>query len=87
MLPPYSPPTKLKDMMTRTPKLHLDMPFGEALERYAGTKASELYANIDAAKQKKPPGGSKKRPSGKKKSKDVLSFGERKAHLRNKGHA
>jgi hypothetical protein len=45
-------------------KLHLDMPFGEALERFVGTKPAEMHANIRKAKKKKPPGGKKHKPSG-----------------------
>jgi hypothetical protein len=43
-------------------KMHLDMPFGEALERFAGTSIKETQANIRRAKSKKPPGD--KTPSG-----------------------
>jgi hypothetical protein len=46
-------------------KMKLDMPFSEALERYAGTSPKEMHANIKRAKKKKPPGG-KKAPSGDK---------------------
>jgi hypothetical protein len=45
-------------------KMKLDMPFAEALERYAGTDPKEMHANIAKAKQKKPPGG-KHQPPGK----------------------
>jgi hypothetical protein len=45
-------------------KLHLDMSFGEAVERFAGVKPSEMHANIRKAKKKKPPGGKKDKPSG-----------------------
>jgi hypothetical protein len=45
-------------------KLHLDMPFGEALERFVGTKPAEMHANIRKAKKKKPPGGKRQRPPG-----------------------
>lgn len=38
-------------------KLHLDMPFGEALERFVGTDPKQMHANIKRAKKKKPPGG------------------------------
>lgn len=44
-------------------KLHLDMPFGEALERFAFTNPKEMHVNIKRAKKKKPPGGKKKAPS------------------------
>jgi hypothetical protein len=45
-------------------KMKLDMPFGEALERFAGVKPAEMHANIAKAKNKKPPGGKKAKPSG-----------------------
>lgn len=50
-------------MKKKTPKkyedkLFIDMPFDEALERFAGVKPAEMHANIDKAKKKKkPPGG------------------------------
>lgn len=46
-------------------KLFLDMPFDEALGRFAKVKPEEMHDNIAKAKKKKPPGGrKKKRPSG-----------------------
>ena len=50
-------------MMARPPKevLILDMPFGEALERYAGVKPKELFANIKKSKKKKRPGRKKRK--------------------------
>jgi hypothetical protein len=45
------------------PKLKLDMPFGEALERYAQTKSKEVERSIERSKQKKaagPPNRKKK---------------------------
>jgi hypothetical protein len=44
-------------------RLRLDMPFGEALERFASTDPKEMHANIKRAKKKKPPGGRKAKPS------------------------
>jgi hypothetical protein len=38
------------------PPLHLDMDFGEALERFARTKPAEVAESIERSKQKKPPG-------------------------------
>lgn len=38
------------------PPLHLDMDFGEALERFARTKPKEVAESIDRSKRKKPPG-------------------------------
>jgi hypothetical protein len=43
-------------------KLFLAMPFGEALERFAGANPKEMHANIAKAKKKKPPGGKKRKP-------------------------
>jgi hypothetical protein len=45
-------------------KMHLDMPFTDALRRFAGTDPKEMHANIATAKQKKPPGGVKHKPPG-----------------------
>jgi hypothetical protein len=44
------------------PPLHLDMDFGEALERFARTNPSEVAESVERSKQKKPPG--KKAPDG-----------------------
>jgi hypothetical protein len=44
-------------------KMKLDMPFSEALQRFAGVDPKEMQANIKRAKSKKPPGG-KKAPPG-----------------------
>ena len=44
-------------------KMKLDIPFGEALEQFAGTNPKEMHANIERAKKKKPPGGKKRKPS------------------------
>ena len=38
------------------PPLHLDMDFGEALERFARSKPEEVTESIERSKQKKPPG-------------------------------
>lgn len=43
-------------------KLFLDIPFGEALERFAGTKPREVAAGIAKSKKAKPPGGNLKPP-------------------------
>jgi hypothetical protein len=45
-------------------KLHIDMGFSEAVERFVGTKPSEMHSNIRKAKKRKPPGGKKHVPSG-----------------------
>ncbi len=44
------------------PRLVLDMDFGEALERFARTKPSEVAESIARPKRKKPPGDA--RPPG-----------------------
>ena len=44
-------------------KLHIGMPFDEALERFVGVKPDELHANIAKSKKKRPPGGKKRKPS------------------------
>jgi len=46
------------------PPLHLDLEFGEALERLARTKPSEVAESIERSKQRKPPGGEP--PGGEK---------------------
>lgn len=62
-------------------KLHLDMGFAEAMERFAGVKPSEMHANIRKAKKKKPPGGKKNAPSGDAVGQNVVRLRDRrKAH-------
>ena len=74
-------------MMARPPKevLGLEMPFGEALERFIGVNPKEMHANIAKDKRKKPPGGKKAKPGGKVKSKNVISLKDRKTSLRRRG--
>jgi len=45
------------------PKLGLDMPFAEALERFVLTDPKEVERSIAKSKNKKPPGS---KPSGNK---------------------
>jgi hypothetical protein len=45
-------------------KLFIDMPLGEALERFIGVDPKELQANIDKSKKRKPPGSGRKEPPG-----------------------
>lgn len=67
-------------------KLHLDVPFDEALERFAGTDAREIDASIKRAKKTKPPGGKKAKPSGGKAvEKNVVSLRQRRVRKRNTG--
>lgn len=59
-------------------KLHLDMGFAEAMERFAGVKPAEMQANIRKAKKKKPPGGKKRNaPSGDASGHNVVRLGDR----------
>jgi hypothetical protein len=64
-------------------KMKLEMPFAEALERYAGTDPKEMHANIKRAKQKKPPG--EKPSGGKDDDKNVVSLRDRRIRKRNYG--
>ena len=43
-------------------KLFIDMNFGEALERFAGTKPKEVAVSIAKSKKAKPPGGKLRKP-------------------------
>jgi hypothetical protein len=45
-------------------KMSLEMPFGEALERFIGTDPAEVAANITKSKQAKPE-AERKRPASK----------------------
>jgi hypothetical protein len=54
--------------------LKIDMPFGEALERFIGVNPKEMDASIKASKKKKPPGGRKKKPPGGKPEGEVVSL-------------
>jgi len=70
-------------MTARPPKevLGLDMPFGEAMERFIGVDPKEMHANIAKSKKKKPPGGKKPPPGSKEKAKNVISLKARKTAL------
>ena len=79
-------------MTARPPKdvfLGLDMPFGEAMERFIAVSPKDLEANIAKDKGKKPPGTKKKaKASGAKaKSKNIISLKDRKTSLRRRGLA
>jgi hypothetical protein len=50
---------------TLEPKLGLDIPFEEALDRFLHTKPSEVEASIEKSKQKKPRTVKKKKPGSK----------------------
>ncbi len=65
-------------------RLHLDMPFDEALERFVGVDPAEVRGNIKRSKKKKPPGG--KRPSGgSSQAENVVSLKVRRIRKRNTG--
>lgn len=66
------------------PMLKLDMPFGEALERFVQTKPKEVEASIARSKRKKPPGG-KKPSGGSSQSESVVSLRKRRMRKRNEG--
>jgi hypothetical protein len=54
---------KKRDTGPYEAKMHLDMPFYEALERFSGVDPKEMRANIERAKKRKPP-GNKPSPGG-----------------------
>ncbi len=79
-------------MTARPPRetLGLDMPFGEAMERFIGVDPKEMHANVARSKKKKPPSGKKKKakpPGAKVKAKNVLDLRERRMSLRRRGLA
>ena len=60
-------------------KMKLDMPFGEALERFIGVEPNEMHANVKKAKKKRPPGGKKLKPPGDQEAQNVVKLrGKRK---------
>lgn len=62
----------------------IKMGFDEALERFIGTKPSEVEAAIKRGKKVKPPGSkTKRKPSGG--SQSVVSLRDRRMAKRNKG--
>ena len=71
----------------KTTGFYLDMPFDEALERYAGVPLAEVEQGIARAKAKKAPGAKKQPTGGKSKSEEVISFKDRKVRKRRTGHA
>jgi hypothetical protein len=76
-------------MTARPPKevLGLHLPFGEALEAFIAADPKETRANIAKSKKKKPLGGRKAKPSGKRKGKNVISLRDRKTALGRQGRA
>jgi hypothetical protein len=71
------------------PKFGLDMPFGEALQRFIGTDPAEVDALIKRGKKKKPPGSKRARkPSGgssQEGSENVVSLRRRRMRKRETG--
>lgn len=56
-------------------KMKLNMPFSEALERFAAVDPKEMHANIKRAKSKKPPGGKNAPPgNASQRSPSVISL-------------
>ena len=73
-------------------KFDLDMPFGEAMERFIGTSMKQTRDNIERSKKKKPPAAKRKKrktASGKKaaEAKNVVSMRERRMSFRRRGLA
>lgn len=67
-------------------KMKLDMPFGEALERFAGVDPKQMHDNIKRSKKRKPPGGKKQPPSGPEAQSDkVVSLTTRRVRKKNTG--
>jgi hypothetical protein len=58
-------------------KMKLDMPFSEAMERFAATSPKEMHTNIKRAKKKKPPGGKKAPPGDKVEGQNVVRLRDR----------
>jgi hypothetical protein len=76
-------------------KLHIDMPFGKALERFVGVDPKQVEANIAKSKKRKPPGRKRDAlPGGQSiDAKDltsqdtpVVSLRDRRTRKRNKGY-
>jgi hypothetical protein len=65
-------------------KMRLDMPFAEAMERFARADPKEMHANIKRAKKKKPPGGTVP-PGGNDQAENVVSLKTRRVRKRNTG--
>ena len=64
-------------MAKRNPRLYLDIPFGEALERFAGVDPREAEKNIERSKKKKPPRARKKHPGGSVDQNNVVKLRNR----------
>lgn len=66
-------------------KMRLDMPFVEAMERFAGVDPKQMQANIKRSKKKKPPGGKKAPPGNAVEAANVISLRSRRERKRNHG--
>jgi hypothetical protein len=65
-------------------KMRLDLPFAEALERFAGTSPKEMHANIKRSKKRKPPSEKSKSP-GDSDAQKVTKLSVRRVRKRNTG--
>ena len=58
-------------------KLFLDVPFGEALERFTKTNVKEVAASVARAKKAKPSGGKLPKPPDVVKSKKIVRLADK----------
>ncbi len=65
--------------------LRIDMGFDEALERFIGTKPSEVEALIKRGKKGKPPGTKRKESSGSSQSESVVDLRRRRMRKQETG--
>lgn len=65
--------------------LKIDMGFDEALERFIGTKPSEVDALIERGKKRKPPGGKTKPSGSSSRSSAVVDLRRRRMRKRDTG--
>lgn len=64
------------------PKLGLDMPFSEALQRFIKTDPKQVDASVARSKKKKPPGSKKAPPGNASQKPNVVALrGKRKRKL------
>ncbi|MBZ0146765.1 MAG: hypothetical protein K8F62_04375 [Pseudorhodoplanes sp.] len=68
-------------------EMKLDMPFAEAMERFARVNPKEMQANIKRAKKKKPSGGKKPSKGTRQaaKAENVVELRQRRMRKRNYG--
>ena len=70
------------------PPFGLDMPFDEAMKRFAQTDRKEVDESIGKSKKRKPPGARAKKPEasgGSNQSETVVSLRSRRIRKRNTG--